>query len=300
MIMSISITEINAAAAGSFNLGGDLSVNRLGYGAMRITGQPGNWGNPADPEAMRQLLQRVVDLGVNFIDTADAYGPGVSENLVAEALYPYPENLVIATKGGAVKTGPGQVHFDGRSSYLKAACEASLRRLRLERIDLYQYHRVDPQVPFEESVGALAELQREGKIRHIGLSNVTAAQLARAREIVPVASVQNVYSLLRRDFDELVDLCTRDRIAFIPYGPLGTAPFEKEAPLTRSGGLLDEIAQRHGVLPGQVALAWLLKRSLVMLPIPGTTSIQHLEENVAAAAIELSDEEFAALSGLSN
>ncbi len=298
--MSISITEINAAAAGSFNLGGDLSVNRLGYGAMRITGQPGNWGNPADPEAMRQLLQRVVDLGVNFIDTADAYGPGVSENLVAEALYPYPENLVIATKGGAVKTGPGQVHFDGRSSYLKAACEASLRRLRLERIDLYQYHRVDPQVPFEESVGALAELQREGKIRHIGLSNVTAAQLARAREIVPVASVQNVYSLLRRDFDELVDLCTRDRIAFIPYGPLGTAPFEKEAPLTRSGGLLDEIAQRHGVLPGQVALAWLLKRSLVMLPIPGTTSIQHLEENVAAAAIELSDEEFAALSGLSN
>jgi len=288
------------AAAGTFNLGGDLSVNRLGYGAMRITGQPGNWGNPADPEAMRQLLQRVVDLGVNFIDTADAYGPGVSENLVAEALYPYPENLVIATKGGAVKTGPGQVHFDGRPSYLKAACEASLRRLRLERIDLYQYHRVDPQVPFEESVGALAELQREGKIRHVGLSNVTAAQLARAREIVPIASVQNVYSLLRRDFDQLVDLCTRDRIAFIPYGPLGTAPFEKEAPLARSGGLLDEIAQRHGILPGQVALAWLLKRSPVMLPIPGTTSIKHLEENVAAAAIELSEEEFAALSGLSN
>lgn len=278
-------TRLNAATAGTFKLGGDLSVNRLGYGAMRITGQPGNWGDPADPEAMRQLLRRVVELGVNFIDTADAYGPGTSEQSIAQALYPYPENLVIATKGGAVKTGPKQVHFDGRPSYLKAACEASLRRLRVECIDLYQYHRVDPKVPFEESMGALAELQREGKIRNIGLSNVTKEQLNRAREIVAIASVQNVYSLLRRDEEQLVNFCTQENIAFIPYGPLGTAPYEKEAPLTRSGGSLDEIAQRHSVLPGQVALAWLLSRSPLMLPIPGTTSIQHLEENVAAAAI---------------
>lgn len=293
--MSESTINPSASAASTFQLGGDLNVNRLGFGAMRITGQPGNWGMPTDPDAMIKLLQRAVELGINFIDTADSYGPGVSETLIAQALSPYPENLVIATKGGAVKTSSTEIHFEGSPKYLKAACEASLHRLRLERIDLYQYHRVDPKTPFEESVGALAELQREGKIRHVGLSNVSVEQLTRAREIVPIASVQNPYSLMRREFEEVVDFCTHNNIAFIPYGPLGAAPLEKQAPLTQSGGRLDEIAQKHGVRPGQIALAWLLQRSPVMLPIPGTTLIEHLEENIAASAIALTTDEIESL-----
>ncbi len=288
--------QFTAATASTFRLGGDIKVNRIGFGAMRITGQPGNWGDPPDLSAARQLLRRAVELEVNFIDTADAYGPGVSERLIAEALHPYPEGLVIATKGGVVKTGPEQMHLDGSPKHLKDACETSLRHLRVECIDLYQLHRPDPAVPFEESVGALAELQAQGKIRHIGLCNVDANQLARARESATIVSVQNPYSLIRREEEELVDLCTRAGIAFIPYGPLGAAPFEKEAPLTRSGGLLNSFAQRYQVTPGQVALAWLLARSPVMLPIPGTTSVQHLEENIAAAQLRLSEDDFVALS----
>lgn len=289
----------NASAAGTFALGGDrgLPVNRIGYGAMRITGQPGNWGWPEDPEAARRLLRRAVELGINLIDTADAYGPGVSEELIAGALRPYPEDLVVATKGGAVKTGPAQVRFDGSPGYLRGACEASLRRLGVETIGLYQLHRPDPDVPFEESVGALARLREEGKIRHVGLCNVSADQLALARTILPIASVQNRYSLSDRESDDLVDFCADEGIAFVPYGPLGAKPYEKEAPLTKTGGPLDRVAARHGARPGQVALAWLLSRSPAMVPIAGTTSVAHLEENVAAAALELSEEEFAALDG---
>ena len=269
----------------------------MGFGAMRITGQPGNWGWPEDTEAVRRLLRRVVELGVNLIDTADAYGPGVSEELIAGALQPYPENIVIATKGGAVKTGPAQVHFDGSPEYLRNACEESLRRLGLETIDLYQLHWPAPNVPFEESVGALATLREEGKIRHVGLCNVDMEQLDLARTIVPITSVQNRYSLADRNSDNLVDFCADEGIAFVPYGPLGAKPFEKEAPLTKPGGPLDQIAARHEVQPAQVALSWLMERSPTIVPIPGTTSVAHLEENVAASSIQLTDDEFEELAG---
>ena len=289
----------DASAAGTFALAGDqdLLVNRIGFGAMRITGQPGNLGWPEDPEGARRLLRRAVEIGVNLIDTADAYGPGVSEELIAGALKPYLDDVVIATKGGAVKTGPAQVHFDGSPEYLREACEASLQRLGLETIDLYQLHWPAPNVPFEESVGALAELREEGKIRHVGLCNVDLEQLTLAREIVPIASVQNRYSLSDRDFDDLVDLCADEEIAFVPYGPLGAKPFEKEAPLTKSGGPLDQVAGRHGVRPAQVALAWLLERSPTIVPIPGTTSVAHLEENLAASSIQLSEEDRRTIAG---
>jgi pyridoxine 4-dehydrogenase len=276
-----------AGAAGTITLGGDLVVRRMGFGAMRITG-PGILGDPDDPDEAKRVLRRAVELGVNFIDTADSYGPEVSERLIAEALHPYPSDLVIATKGGLTRTGPGEWPPDGRPQHLREACEASLRRLRVDRIDVYQLHRVDPEVPIEESVGALAELRAEGKVRHVGLSNADPDQLEVAREIVPVVSVQNRYSAWDRDSDPMVDLCERDGLAFIPWFPLGAG----DVP-----GDLERVADARGATPFQVALAWLLGRSPAILPIPGTSSVDHLEENVAAAALQLEAEELAALAG---
>jgi pyridoxine 4-dehydrogenase len=268
----------------TFKIGGDLEVRRLGFGAMRITGD-GIWGPPDDPEGARRLLRRVVELGVNLIDTADSYGPEVSENLIAEALHPYPDGLVIATKGGLRRSGPGQWPRDGRPERLKECCEASLRRLRLERIDLYRLHSPDPRVPLEHSLGALKELQDEGKVRHIGISNVSAQELERARAVVDVVTVQNRYNLVDRHSESVLEACERDGIGFIPWFPLAIGE------LARSGGPLDDLATRYEATPGQLALAWLLARSPVMLPIPGTSSIEHLEENLGAQAIELEPEE---------
>jgi pyridoxine 4-dehydrogenase len=268
----------------SFTIGGDLEVRRLGFGAMRLTGN-GIWGPPDDPAEARRVLRRVVELGVNLIDTADSYGPEVSENLIAETLHPYPEGLVIATKGGMRRTGPGRWPRDARPERLKECCEASLRRLRLERIDLYQLHGPDPQVPLEDSLGALKELQDEGKIRHVGVSNVSADELERARAVVEVVTVQNRYNLTDRHSEDVLDACDRDGIGFIPWFPLAVGE------LVRAGGPLDELARSRDATPGQLALAWLLARSPVMLPIPGTASVEHLEENVAAASIELAPDE---------
>jgi pyridoxine 4-dehydrogenase len=276
-------------AEDTFRLGGELEVHRLGFGAMRITGE-GIWGPPPDPEAARRLLRRAVELGVDLIDTADSYGPEVSEELIAEALHPYPEGLVIATKGGLLRTGPGEWPRDARPERLKRACEASLRRLRLDRIDLYQLHAVDPAVPLEESLDALRELQAEGKIRHVGVSNVSVEELERAREVVDVVSVQNRYNLADRGSEDVLEACARAGIAFIPWFPLATGR------LARRGGPLAEVARAHDATPGQVALAWLLRHSAVMLPIPGTSSVEHLEENVAASRLSLSDEELEAIS----
>jgi len=280
----------SATPGGALTIGGDLLVNRLGFGAMRITGE-GIWGDPPDRQAALGVLRRAVELGVTFIDTADSYGPEVSENLIAEALHPYSSGLVITTKGGLERTGPGQWPRNASPARLKAACEASLRRLRLERIDLYQLHWPDPKVPYEESVGALVELQREGKIRHIGVSNVDAGLLARARALATVVSVQNPFNLTSRQNEDVLATCERDGLDFMPYFPLAAGP------LTQPGGALDHIAAAHGATQGQIALAWLLRRSPVMLPIPGTSQVGHLEENVAAAAITLSDQEMATLSG---
>lgn len=280
--------NVPAAAAGEVEVG-DLTVRRIGFGAMRITGS-GVWGEPEDPARARAVLRRAVELGVNFIDTADSYGPEVSERLIKEALHPYPEELVIATKGGLLRDGPGQWRPNGRPEHLKAACEGSLRRLGLERIDLYQLHTPDRNVPLEDSVGALADLQAEGKIRHIGLSNVNTEELARARELVTVVSVQNRYSLSDRHHEQVLEACERDGLAFIPWFPLAMGE------LTREGGPLDEIARSHGATAAQVALAWLLQRSPVMLPIPGTSSIEHLEENVTY--LRLTDQELESLSNL--
>jgi pyridoxine 4-dehydrogenase len=268
----------------TFNIGGDLEVNRLGFGAMRITGD-GIWGPPDDPEEAKRLLRRVVELGVNLIDTADSYGPDVSENLIAEALHPYPDELVIATKGGLRRTGPGKWPRDAHPKRLKECCEGSLRRLKLERIDLYQLHSPDPEIPLEDSVGALRELQEEGKIRHIGVSNVSVEELERARSVVEVVTVQNRFNLADRSSEDVLEACESDGIGFIPWFPLATGD------LARSGGPLDEIANSRDATPGQLALAWLLARSPVMLPIPGTSSIEHFEDNLAAQEIELSDEE---------
>jgi pyridoxine 4-dehydrogenase len=273
----------------TFPLGGDLEVSRLGFGAMRITG-PGIWGEPEDPAAARTLLRHVVDSGVNLIDTADSYGPAVSENLIAEALHPYAENMVIATKGGFERSGPGRWEPAGRPERLKRCCEESLRRLQLERIDLYQLHTVDPRVPVEDSVGALAELQEEGKIRHIGVSNVSGEQLDRARSVAEIVSVQNRYNLSDRRSQEVLDACERDGLAFLPWHPLATGE------LARRDGSVEEVAQAHGATPAQVALAWLLQRSPVMLPIPGTSSIAHFDENVEARELELSDDDVRTLS----
>jgi pyridoxine 4-dehydrogenase len=268
----------------TFLIGGDLEVRRLGFGAMRITGD-GIWGPPDDPEAARALLRRVVELGVNMIDTADSYGPEVSENLIAEALHPYPNGLVIATKGGLRRTGPGRWPSDARPERLKECCEGSLRRLRLERIDLYQLHAPDPKVPLEDSLGALKELQDEGKIRHIGVSNVSLTALDRARRVVDVVTVQNRYSVVDRHSEDVLDACEEAGIGFIPWWPLATGN------LADPGGPLDEIARARSATPGQVALAWLLARSPVMLPIPGTSSIEHFEENMRAEELALSEDE---------
>jgi aryl-alcohol dehydrogenase-like predicted oxidoreductase len=280
-----------SALGGSFALGGDLEVNRLGFGAMRITGK-GIWGEPEDPAGARALLRRVVDAGVNLIDTADSYGPDVSENLIAEALHPYPEDLVIATKGGFERSGPGRWQPACRPERLRRCCEGSLRRLRLERIDLYQLHTVDPQVPIEDSIGALAELQDEGKIRHVGVSNVSGEQLERARAIVPVVSVQNRYNLADRSAQEVLEECERSDLGFLPWAPVarGDLAATDGAP-DAPGGPLEAVARAHSATSAQVALAWLLQRSPVMLPIPGTGSIAHLDENLEAAELELSTEE---------
>jgi len=268
----------------TFTIGGDLEVHRLGFGAMRITGE-GIWGPPDDPEEAKRLLRRVPELGIDLIDTAASYGPDVSETLIAEALHPYPDGLVIATKGGLRRTGPGQWPRDARPERLKECCEGSLRRLKLDRIDLYQLHSPDPQVPYEDSVGALKELQDEGKIRHVGISNVTVEELEQARGIVEVVTVQNRYNLTDRDSEDVLEASEQAGIGFIPWFPLATGK------LAEPGGPLDRIAQAHDATPAQIALAWLLARSPVMLPIPGTSSIEHLEENVAATRIELSSEE---------
>jgi pyridoxine 4-dehydrogenase len=275
-------------AIDTLTVGTDLSVRRLGFGAMRITG-PGTWGEPSNPAAAKNVLRRAVELGVNLIDTADSYGPEVSEHLIAEALHPYPDDLVIATKGGSRRSGPYQWSADARPSSLREACEASLRRLRLERIDLYQLHAVDPEVPLEESIGALAELQAEGKVRHIGLSNVTVDQLTRARSVAPIVSVQNRYNLVERASEDVLEVCDREQLAFIPWMPLARGT------LAGRRRRLSRIAAAHGASPGQVALAWLLRRSRVMLPIPGTSSVAHLEENVAAGDLRLTEQDMAAL-----
>jgi aryl-alcohol dehydrogenase-like predicted oxidoreductase len=272
----------SAKAAGEFTLGGDLTVRRLGFGAMRITGR-GIWGEPPDRDAALAVLRRAVELDVNLIDTADSYGPAVSEELIAEALYPYPDDLVIATKGGLTRPGPGRWESDCRPERLKKCCEDSLRRLRLDRIDLYQLHTVDPKVPYAESIGALAELREEGKIRHVGISNAGRSQLDEARAIVPVVSLQNRYSMTARDSEPVLEAGERDGLGFIPWFPLDAGSVEE--------GPVDEVARSHGATPRQIALAWLLHHSPVMLPIPGTSSVAHLEENVAAAALELTDDE---------
>ena len=274
-----------AAAAGTITIGGDLTVNRLGFGAMRSTGR-GIWGEPPDVDEAKAVLRRAIELDVTFIDTADSYGPEVSENLIAEALSPYPDDLVIATKGGLERPGPGRWPANGRPDHLKEACDGSLRRLRLEQIPLYQFHRPDPSVPFGESIGALLELQREGKIRHIGLSNVTVQQLREAQRITPIASVQNRYNLADRRSESLVDRCEIAHQAFLPWATIQDLP--------RSGAV-QEIAKRHDATPTQVVLAWLLARSPAMLPIPGTGSVAHLEENIAAAALQLSADDVRSL-----
>jgi aryl-alcohol dehydrogenase-like predicted oxidoreductase len=279
------------APAGTFALGGELSVRRLGFGAMRITGD-GIWGEPDDRGEAQAVVRRAVELGVNLIDTADSYGPEVSESIIAEALDPFPDDVVIATKGGLVRPGPGEWNRDGRPEHLREACEGSLRRLRLDRIDLYQLHAPDPKVPFERSVETMAALREEGKVRLVGLSNVSVEQLEQAIEIVPVASVQNRFNLTDRASEDVLDACERHGLGFIPWFPLATGK------LARPGGPLDEIAQRHDATASQIALAWLLARSSVMLPIPGTGSVDHLEENLAAAFVELSGDEVEELSGL--
>jgi pyridoxine 4-dehydrogenase len=271
-------------AGGTLTLGGDLEVRRVGFGAMRITGD-GIWGPPDDPEEAKRLLRRVVELGVNLIDTADSYGPEVSENLIAEALHPYSDDLVIATKAGLRRTGPGEWPRDADPDRIKECCEDSLRRLRLDRIDLYQLHAPDPTVPLEESLGAFKELQDAGKVRHVGVSNVSVDELERARAVVDVVSVQNRYSLADRDSEDVLRACQRDGLGFLPWFPLATGR------LTRPGGPLDEVASAHGATQAQIAIAWLLQRSRVTLPIPGTSSIQHLEENVGAGELELTAEE---------
>jgi pyridoxine 4-dehydrogenase len=279
--------KVSATLAGKVSLGGEISVHRLGFGAMRLTGD-GIWGPPKNRSDAIAVLRRAAELDVNFIDTADSYGPNVSEELIAEALFPYPKDLVIATKGGWDRPGPNQWTHNATPEHLREAVAGSLKRLRLERIDIYQLHIPDPVVSFEDSVGTLAQLKNEGKIRLIGLSNVTQEHIERARRIVPIVSVQNRYSFADREWDYVVDYCERNGIAFIPWFPLGAGRV--------AGQLLEQVARAHQAAPHQVALAWLLKRSRIMLPIPGTSSVKHLEENVAAASMELGDEEFQKLS----
>jgi pyridoxine 4-dehydrogenase len=289
--MTTATTNRPIESSGTFALGGDLPVHRLGFGAMQITGQ-GIWGEPKDRAECIAVLRRAVELGVDLIDTADAYGPFVSEDLIREALHPYPEGLVIATKGGLTRTGPGDWRAVGRADYLRQCVEMSLRRLAVERIDLYQLHRVDPRTPMEESLGELKALQEEGKIRHIGVSEVEVDTIVAMREIVDVVSVQNLYNLTDRHHEDVVDYCDREGLGFIPWFPLATGK------LAGDGGPLTEAAKAHGGSPSQLALAWLLRRSPVILPIPGTSSVAHLEDNCAAAPIDLTDEEYEQLSAL--
>jgi aryl-alcohol dehydrogenase-like predicted oxidoreductase len=273
-----------AKKAGEFLIGGDLRVTRLGFGAMRITGE-GVWGAPKNRDEAVRVLRRVVELGVNLIDTADSYGPSVSEELIAEALYPYPEGLVIATKGGFDRPGPGVWKENGNPAHLRAACEGSLKRLRLQQIDLYQLHRIDPKVPAEDQLGALKDLQAEGKIKHIGLSEVSVQQIQHARSIVNVVSVQNRYSLADRASEDVLEYCEKEKLGFIPWFPLASGK------LSGQDSAIQHVAARLKASPSQVALAWLLERSPVMLPIPGTSSVAHLEENVAAAGLKVNAEE---------
>jgi aryl-alcohol dehydrogenase-like predicted oxidoreductase len=278
------MTTISAAASGTFLLGGDLPIHRLGFGAMRITGE-GVWGEPKDREECKRVLRRLLDLGVNFIDTADAYGPEVSENLIAEALHPYPKDLVIATKCGLTRSGPMQWAPVGRPEYLRQCVEMSLRRLKLERIDLYQLHRFDPKVPVEESLGELKAMQKEGKIRHVGISEVSVAEIQRAQKTVTVVSVQNKYNISDRAHEDVLQHCAKHNLGFIPWFPMASGE------LSKPGGVLDAAAKAHEATTAQVALAWLLEHSPAMLPIPGTSSVKHLEENVAAATLKLSADE---------
>jgi aryl-alcohol dehydrogenase-like predicted oxidoreductase len=284
---NVNKKEISASVAGKVSLGGEISVDRLGFGAMRLTGE-GIWGPPKDRKGALAVLRRAVELDVNFIDTADSYGPHINEELIAEALFPYPTGLVVATKGGWNRPGPNQWTHDATPSHLRKAVEGSLKRLRLDRIDVYQLHTPDPVVSFEASVETLARLRNEGKIRLIALSNVTQEHIERARKIVPIVSVQNRYSFADREWDYVVDYCERNEIAFIPWFPLGAGKV--------AGEVLDRIAKTHGRSPTQVALAWLLRRSPIMLPIPGTSSVAHLEENVAAASLRLTREDYEMLS----
>jgi pyridoxine 4-dehydrogenase len=277
-----------AAAAGTISIGGDLTVNRVGFGAMRVTGE-GIWGQPPDRERAKEALRTVLELGVNFIDTADSYGPNVSEELIAEALYPYPNDLVIATKGGLIRPGPGRWEPDGRPEHLREACEGSLRRLKLDQIPLYQFHRPDPKVPFAESVGALIALRDEGKIRHIGVSNVSEDQVLEAQKLTPVVSVQNRYNLKDRSSESMVDLCEQEDIVFLPWAPIQEA--EHLVPVLTA-------AERHHVTPRQIALAWLLNRSPQILPIPGSGSPEHVTDNIVAASLQLTNEEANAILNL--
>jgi aryl-alcohol dehydrogenase-like predicted oxidoreductase len=281
-------TTLQASAGGSFTLGGDLTIHRLGYGAMRITGD-GVWGEPKDPEEAKRVLRRAVELGVNFIDTADSYGPDVSERIIGEALAPYAEGLVIATKGGFTRSGPNKWAAVGRPEYLRQQVEMSLRRLKRERIDLWQLHRIDPKVPVEESLGEIKKMQKEGKIRHVGLSEVSAAEIEQARKVIDIVSVQNRYNIGDREHEPVLEYAEKENLAFIPWFPVGAGK------LTKPGSVLDQAAKQHGATLSQLAIAWLLHRSPVMVPIPGTSSVKHVEENVAAANVKLSESEWKAL-----
>jgi len=282
----------SAAASGTFHIGGDLPVHRLGYGTMRLVGE-GAWGEPGDAEECRRVLRRAVELGVNLIDTADAYGPEIAERLIAEALHPYPAGLVIATKGGVTRQGPARTEYVGRAGYLIQCVEMSLRRLRLERIELYQFHRIDPRTPLEESLGALKQLQDQGKIRHIGLSEVTPDEIEAAQKIIPIVSVQNRYSLADRRHEQTLAWCEARNIAFLPWYPINAGKLLKpDQPFAQ---ILARMAARYGATPAQLSLAWLLHRSPVMLPIPGTSKVAHLEENVAAAGLTIRPDDWAEL-----
>ncbi len=286
------MSPLSASASGTFLIGGDLPVHRLGYGTMRLVGE-GAWGEPSDPGEALRVLRRAVDLGVTLIDTADAYGPEIAERLIAEALYPYPAGLVIATKGGITRQGPAKTEYVGRAGYLIQCVEMSLRRLKLERIDLYQFHRIDPRTPLEESLDALKQMQQQGKIRHIGLSEVTPVEIEQARKIVPIVTVQNRYSLADRRHEETLKWCEQQGIGFLPWYPIAGGKLLKTDQPSTSG--LAEIAARNSISVPQLSIAWLLRRSPVMLPIPGTSKVSHLEENIAAAGLNLSDIDLAGM-----
>src|SRR5881394_3279487 len=291
--LSRLLAAIPEARDSTFQLGGDLLVNRLGFGAMRLTGE-GIWGWPSDRENAKKVLRRAVELGVNFIDTADAYGPETNELLIAEALYPYPKGLIIATKGGSTRPSPGQWVPDGRPEYLAQCVDKSLKRLKLERIDLYQLHRIDGKVPVEESLGAIKKAQDAGKIRHVGLSNVTTHEIERAKKILPIVSIQNRYNITDRDSEEVLNYCEKEKMGFLPWAPVGGSG---RSSLTKTGNPLEAEAKRHNVSAVQLALAWLLQKSPVMLPIPGTSSLKHLEENMAAAKLQLTPDDWKRIEG---